>query len=210
MRGHEMLEAISNLDPSFIEAAAQKPKAKQSGWIKWGTLTACICLLFAVVFPIFNNDIWGAKKPAKLNLEGAVLQSGNGTLTYHTDNFREHILAFTIVIKNEIPGCHVAFTAENILDEWSDNEGGIHMENEQFQVITPCASFEPNLSYTVVDDILSITVNGQVATTMPTAPGTYEIVIDYGELYDRFDIVSERVEVWGFGAIVINSEKYNK
>ena len=208
MRGHELLETIENLDPAYIEAAACKPRVKRLGWIKWGALAACLCFVLAMVFQIFNNNIWGAKKPAKLNLEGAVLQSGNGTLTYHTDNFSDHILAFTIVIKNEIPDCHVAFSAENILNEWTDDAGVIRMENEQFQVITPCVSFEPNFSYKVVDDILSITVNGKEAMTMPTAPGTYEIVIDYGELYNRFDIVAERVEVWGFGAIVINSEKF--
>jgi len=45
MRGREMLETIENLNPAYIEAAAEKPKAKKAGWLKWGAMAAC----FAVV-----------------------------------------------------------------------------------------------------------------------------------------------------------------
>ena len=45
MRGHEMLDTIENLNPAYIEAAAEKPKAKKTGWLKWGALAACLCLV---------------------------------------------------------------------------------------------------------------------------------------------------------------------
>ena len=94
------------------------------------------------------------------------------------------------------------------MKQWTDNNGVINQETELFKVITPCASFEDNVSYTVVDDALTIYVNGEKATTLPTQPGTYEIVIDYDELYNRYDVVDESVDIWPFGDIVINCEKF--
>ena len=47
MRGHEMLDAIEHLNPAYIEAAAEKPKTKKTGWLKWGTMAACLCLIIA-------------------------------------------------------------------------------------------------------------------------------------------------------------------
>lgn len=44
MRGREMLDTIENLNPAYIEAAAEKPKAKKVGWLKWGAMAACLCL----------------------------------------------------------------------------------------------------------------------------------------------------------------------
>ena len=47
MRGHEMLDVIENLNPAYIEAAAEKPKAKKAGWLKWCAMAACFCLVVA-------------------------------------------------------------------------------------------------------------------------------------------------------------------
>lgn len=52
MRGHEMLDTIENLNPAYIEAAAEKPKAKKAGWLKWGAIAACLCLVVSIAIPI--------------------------------------------------------------------------------------------------------------------------------------------------------------
>ena len=65
MRGREMLEAIENLNPAYIEAAAEKPKVKKAGLLKWGAMAACLCLVVAGVF---------------------AYQSGLFKLTQNTDN----------------------------------------------------------------------------------------------------------------------------
>lgn len=54
MRGHEMLDTIENLNPAYIEAAAEKPKAKKTGWLKWGALAACLCLVVVGAFVATN------------------------------------------------------------------------------------------------------------------------------------------------------------
>lgn len=45
MRGREMLDTIENLNPAYIEAAAEKPKAKKAGWVKWGAMAACLAVV---------------------------------------------------------------------------------------------------------------------------------------------------------------------
>ena len=45
MRGREMLDAIENLNPAYIEAAAETPKANKADWLKWGAIAACLCLV---------------------------------------------------------------------------------------------------------------------------------------------------------------------
>ncbi|MBR2959648.1 MAG: hypothetical protein IKC19_08510 [Bacteroidales bacterium] len=45
MRGCEMLDTIENLNPAYIEAAAEKPKAKKAGWRKWGAMAACLAVV---------------------------------------------------------------------------------------------------------------------------------------------------------------------
>ena len=45
MRGREMLDAIENLNPAYIEAAAEKPKTKKPNWLKWGAMAACLAVV---------------------------------------------------------------------------------------------------------------------------------------------------------------------
>ena len=49
MRGQEMLDLIGDLDPAYIEAAAEKPRVRRTVWRRWGAMAACFCLLLAVV-----------------------------------------------------------------------------------------------------------------------------------------------------------------
>ena len=44
MRGREILDTIENLNPAYIEAAAETPKAKKKVWLKLGAMVACLCL----------------------------------------------------------------------------------------------------------------------------------------------------------------------
>ena len=48
MRGQEMLDLMTDLDPAYIEAAAQKPRVRKPVWHRWAAMAACFCLLLAV------------------------------------------------------------------------------------------------------------------------------------------------------------------
>lgn len=67
MRGREMLDTIENLNPAYIEAAAEKPKTKKTGWLKWGAMAACLCLVITGV------SLWG-----NLGQQGKIPEAGAG------------------------------------------------------------------------------------------------------------------------------------
>lgn len=53
MRGQEMLEVIENLNPAYIETAAQKPKTRKSGLFRFSAIAACVCVIIA------GAIVWG-------------------------------------------------------------------------------------------------------------------------------------------------------
>lgn len=58
MRGREMLDTIENLNPAYIEAAAEKPKTKKTDWLKWGAMVACLCIVVGIgIFHITISNL---------------------------------------------------------------------------------------------------------------------------------------------------------
>lgn len=55
MRGREMLDTIENLNPAYIEDAAEMPMTKKTGWLKWAAMAACLCVILAVALPHFRR-----------------------------------------------------------------------------------------------------------------------------------------------------------
>lgn len=212
MKSHELLDAIGEAQDMYVLDAKASKKKHTSAWAKWVAVAACLCVLIvggSVIAPLLNGGgHWNGEKPQKVYLVGAVLQTGNGTLTYHTDNFDEHNLAFTISLNRDIGYSCAVFNGYNILEEWTDENGVLHQETEMFKVITPCGDYETSMDYTVIDDILKITVNGQEVNTLPHTAGTYEVIIDYSEMYQHMDEVNTSVELWPFGEIIIDSERF--
>ena len=62
------------------------------------------------------------------------------------------------------------------------------------------------MNHIVLDNKLNISVNGEKVDILPTAPGTYEITIDYSELYEFLDHVEPAVEAYSFGSFVISDD----
>lgn len=61
MRGNEFLDKMGLIDPSYIEAADNKPKRRKNAWVKWGAVAACFCL--AVVSALMIPGIWDTPVP---------------------------------------------------------------------------------------------------------------------------------------------------
>ena len=46
MNAKKFSDAMSELDTKYVdEALNHKKKAKRPGWIKWGAMAACLCLV---------------------------------------------------------------------------------------------------------------------------------------------------------------------
>jgi len=68
MRGREMLETIENLNPAYIEAADEMPKAEKVGRFKWASVAACLCLLMAGALIFAQNNSSTPAEEAQLPL----------------------------------------------------------------------------------------------------------------------------------------------
>lgn len=71
MRGDSFLDKMELIDPAYVEAADEMPKRKKRGWIKWGSLAACLCLIIAVAFAI-------GRQPAPTNPEKITIPEFSG------------------------------------------------------------------------------------------------------------------------------------
>ena len=57
MNAKKFSDAMSELDTKYVdEALNYKKKAKRPGWIKWGAMAACLCLVLGLAIPMLNND----------------------------------------------------------------------------------------------------------------------------------------------------------
>ena len=93
------------------------------------------------------------------------------------------------------------------MNTYTDEHGVEHKEVQQYHIITKYDGYDKAAeNHIVKDDKLIITVNGEKVDTLPTAPGTYEIAIDYSELYEFLDYVEPIVEVYSFGSFVISAD----
>lgn len=74
MRGDSLLDKMELIDPAYVEAADEVPGRKKRGWIKWGSLAACLCFVMAATFAIARQQ----PAPAKLPTITIPERSGSG------------------------------------------------------------------------------------------------------------------------------------
>ena len=52
MKEQRLLKAMGKVDGKYIEEASPAQQTKKPGWLKWGAMAACLCLIIAAVFAI--------------------------------------------------------------------------------------------------------------------------------------------------------------
>ena len=207
---------LGGLDPELIMKAAPAEKVqkkKSRTWVKWASLAACLCIIITasiLVLPDIIDDIrTGEAKP--VYIVGESVKGEYGTLTLTEENPTEYRCTFLLEKTTDAPICF-AFRGHTILREYLDENGAILQEVQTYHIITPYNNFKEAASnHIVADDKLVIMVNGEKVDTLPTAPGTYEITIDYSELDNLLDHFEPFVDVIGFDAwIIIDKSAFGK
>lgn len=56
MKVEDFCEILGDIDESYVEQAKTDRKAKRSGWMKWGAMAACLCLIAAGAAVVFQLD----------------------------------------------------------------------------------------------------------------------------------------------------------
>ena len=217
MTNKEFYREFGNIDPKMIEAAAPAEKVqkkKRNGWVKWASLAACLCLIITasiVVLPSIIDDIFtGTGESNYIHFVDEAVKGECGTITLTEENPAEYKCTFILEKTNNTPICF-AFRGYTVLREYLDENGAVLQEVQNYHIITPYDNYkEAAINHIVVDDKLIVTVNGVQMDNIPTAPGTYEITIDYSELENILDRFEPFVDVVGFGTFILDNELYGK
>ena len=192
MTQDKFTDAITELDSDVLEryvrmksSLAEKKRPKQRAWLKWASLAACFCLIFTLgaigLFMKDNPDTPQTDFPGyavieKYLLEGEVCK-GEGAIITHK-GFDETSITLYIEKTDETP---------------------LHLYLRGFNEGEAEAIFSS-------DEDLIFTVNGARADSIPTAPGEYEIRIDYSKFITKCDRMDTFLHIKDFGHFSLNGE----
>ena len=206
---------LGGLDPELIMKAAPAEKVqkkKSRTWVKWASLAACLCLVITasiVILPSILDDIFSGEA-AYIHFESETVKTEKGSLTLIQENPTEYKCTFILEKTSNAPICF-AFRGHTILREYLEENGAVLQEVQHYHIITPYDNYKEAASnHIVVDDKLNITVNGEQVDNIPTAPGTYEITIDYSELNGFLDHIDPAVDIIGFGTFIIDKSAFGE
>ena len=212
MKREKISEAMGNISSRHIKEAAEftmeeKPHKSKTSWVKWASVAACFCLIIVASIMVIPNILNDPNENAdKITLQGVTVNSSIGQLTLTESNIENNQCTFTLIKENNKP-IYICFRGFSILETYTDENGVEHKKVQQYHIVTPYDNYEKAAeNHIIKDDKLIITVNGEKVDTLPTAPGTYEITIDYSELYEFLDFVEPVVEAYSFGSFVISDD----
>ncbi len=216
MNTNLLMESFGHVDDDVMEkyfkiqeALKMKKAAKtKSHWLKWSAAVAacfCVILSIAIIVPSFLNSNNIETPDVEYHL------GNNATTKYGT---------ITLTESNRADGnCRFVFekTTDDLLgfairgyieDERYVDENGVEkVKPIQYHIITPYSDYEKIIevasNHIVLDNQLKLLVNGQEVSEFPSAPGTYEITVDYSALYELLDYVEPAITVFGFGDFVL-------
>ena len=208
MNNYLIVDAISYLDidilASYLKEKGRlmnKVKSKKySSILKRSVIAACVCFALVIsvmLFPAIQNYVTEGET-IKYYPIGKTVENKYGALTLTESDTENKICTFTLVKKNNTP-VYFKFGGVIVEDEYTDEQGEIHQKIQVVDVVTSYDGYKPDKGHKVVDIDLLIIVNGEDAESIPTAPGEYEIKIDYSALYDYLTTVDDMVEVFKFG-----------
>ena len=214
MTQEKLIDAITDLDSDILNRyfdmkadLAAKKKPKKRTWVKWASMAACFCLIIVASIMVIPNILNDPNENAdKITRQGVTVNSSIGQLTLTESNIENNQCTFTLIKENNKP-IYICFRGFSILETYTDENGVERKKVQQYHIITPYDNYEKAAeNHIVLDNKLSISVNGKKADKLPTAPGTYEITIDYSELYEFLDHVEPAVEAYSFGSFVISDD----
>ncbi len=211
MKNDELLDAISGLDPDILEEHLKmKERSKQrrhrSPWFKASAVAACFCLVLTVslVIPLLAPN--GADPMLTEGADGTYILPDIGKTQYFAEEsfWYEGGRAFSSF------GfiTHMGYGDKTLtlrIEKLTDAEFYLKIHGYDYKTV-----FFPTRDG---DELLEVSICGEPVTELPTAPGAYEITVDYSRLAAVCDIepyiaVFEVGASESLGAFSINAEGY--
>lgn len=192
MTQDKLTDAITELDSDILEryvrmkdSLVTQKKPKNRTWIKWVSMAACFCLIITFgaigLFMKDNPDTPQTDFPGYVAIEKYFLESdvciGKGATITHK-GFDETSITLHIE-KNDATPLILYFRGLN--------------EGEAEAIFSS-------------DEDLIFTVNGERADSIPTAPGEYEVRIDYSKFITKCDQMDKFLHIKDYGHFSLNGK----
>lgn len=208
MNKYLVADAISYLDADLLTEHLKKKEklknrsnsGKKTSILKWSGIAACLCVVVVIgiiLIPMMQN-LWTEGGTENFYSLGKTVENEYGALTLVDRDFDNKTCTFTFVKKTDDPICF-KFGGVIIKEQYTDENGETQQKIQVVDVVSNSEGYKPENGHKVMDVSLKIKVNGNDVETIPTAPGEYEIVIDYSNLYGALYRVDNAVYVIGFG-----------
>lgn len=120
MTNETLYEVLGGISERHVDEARAYHKAKKPGWIKWGTMAACLCLILAgaLTLPhLMGNDTPGTPPIAAENAYGFTMEGSD--VLYLPISFAQR-KAFGLIDENA-----TGLTDENTYQITDDDLGGV-------------------------------------------------------------------------------------
>lgn len=212
MTQEKLIDAITDLDSDILNryfdmkaGFAAKKKPKKRTWGKWASMAACFCIIFVSVIFLIPRESEIDYNTAYL--EGAVITTDYGTITFKNNDIENQVVTF-IVEKENNSKIYCMFSGAKVINEWVDEDNEIHRQYEHYKAVSKYDFDDKNDQWTLLNDILKITVDGVETDTLPSQKGKYEISLDYGAFAEMCgNKFEQQVVIYGFGAFVLDINK---
>lgn len=184
MRGNELLDKMELIDPAYVEAAETKPKGKKNIWIKWGAMTACLCMV------VIGVMFWKQSEPTPSDAAGPTVSENGVTIPQLKVSLSVNEAADMVAFFIYQGRCYVQYewiydnvdfigeylgTATGLINEWTSQDGYVELAGSisgDFYVVN---GYDPSFMLCMKDE------TGAVATYICNNG----ITLKYGsELYE--------------------------
>lgn len=107
MNAKQFSDAMSELDPKYVdEALNYRKKAKQPGWIRWGAMAACLCLVIAGGAVFLRNGNSAVPNPDYVQIPNPIVEVA-------TVDEMEQYLDFDVPVLNKEAASYSVLVLDN-------------------------------------------------------------------------------------------------
>lgn len=91
MKEQRLLKAMGQVDEKYVEEASPAQHSKRPGWLKWGAIAACLCLV-VVAAAIIPNTLTPAPDTGISTSTGIDLENGDQDMGMTTEELTSAML----------------------------------------------------------------------------------------------------------------------
>lgn len=108
MKKEEFCEVLGNINESYVKEAREDRIAKKPGWIKWGAVAACLCLLVAGGVVFTSNSGNAAPDPDLVQIPNPIItvtsvEEMENYLDFDVPVLDKKVASYSVLLEDSYP-----------------------------------------------------------------------------------------------------------